>query len=118
MLLVYLQLMTQPCYLMLYYNKFLFIRVFSPFSSMIHKLRFHIHNSIIDPSFLIPEPTLTSEDNIFVGWFGIKFQISLHTTDITLLLRQRFCMYITHHRLSLYTLPLYRQLRTLISSRN
>ena len=37
---------------------------------------------IIDPPFLIPEPTLTSEDNIFDGWCGVNFQDSLHTTHV------------------------------------
>ena len=45
-------------------------------------LRLHIHNAIIDPSFPIPELTLTSEDNLCDGWFGITFHDSLHTTHI------------------------------------
>ena len=47
-----------------------------------HKLRLHVYNEIIDPSFPIPDPTVTSEDNVFDGWFGIKFQDYLHTTHV------------------------------------
>lgn len=45
-------------------------------------LRIHMHNAIVDQLFPVPEPTLTSKDNIFDGWFGIVFKDSLHTTHV------------------------------------
>ena len=41
-----------------------------------------VNNSIINPLFSAPEPSLHYDYSLFDGWFGIPFQDSLHTIHI------------------------------------
>ena len=41
-----------------------------------------ITNAIVEPTFPVPEPPVISDNNVFVGWFGITYLDSHHTTHV------------------------------------
>ena len=74
--------MIQPCPLILYHSKVIFIHVLSPFSSIIKHFPFVYIMRLSIHRFPLPNQRLLSKIIFLMGWFGIKFQNSLHTTHV------------------------------------